>query len=212
MLFEMFAADGKSSDCITLFQMSRMRSTTDAENSASSSFAKVLPFQSSLWHRHDGSPESVGSRKSNPNIECYLSWDSLPPGSTQAGHDSYRDLFHTATVLACTHDAKEVFIMDHGSEFGADFQHLCQSIGILLVVTEWGNAVAKFRRRATWGVSQVAFEKASSLEAPTSEAEVIELIDFMFAELNRRVGRAGFSPGQRFFVRQLRLPSSLRED
>ena len=50
------------------------------------------------------------------------------------------------------------------------------------------------------------------LEAPTTEAEVNELIDFTFAELNRRVGRAGFSPGQRVFGRQLRLPSSLLED
>ena len=58
----------------------------------------------------------------------------------------------------------------------------------------------------------MAFEKACSLEAPTTEAEVNELIDFTFAELNRRVGRAGFSPGQRVFGRQLRLPSSLLED
>ena len=26
--------------------------------------------------------------------------DTLPPGSTQAGHDSYRDLFNTTTVVA----------------------------------------------------------------------------------------------------------------
>ena len=58
----------------------------------------------------------------------------------------------------------------------------------------------------------MAFEKACSLQAPTTEAEVNELIDFTFAELNRRVGRAGFSPGQRVFRRQLRLPSSLLED
>ena len=38
------------------------------------------------------------------------------------------------------------------------------------------------------------------------------MIDFTFAELNRRVGRAGFSPGQRVFGRQLRLPSSSLED
>ena len=55
-------------------------------------------------------------------------------------------------------------------------------------------------------------EKACSLEAPTTVAEVDELIDFTFAELNRRVGRAGFSSGQRVFGRQLRLPSSLLED
>ena len=59
---------------------------------------------------------------------------------------------------------------------------------------------------------KMAFDKACSLEAPTTEAEVNELIDFTFAELNRRVGRAGFSPGQRVFGRQLRLRSSLLED
>ena len=58
----------------------------------------------------------------------------------------------------------------------------------------------------------MASEKAYSLEAPTTEPEVNEQIDFTFAELNRRVGRAGFSPGQRVFGRQLRLPSSLLED
>ena len=66
----------------TLFQMSRVRSTTDAENSAGSSFAEMLPFQSSLWHRHYGSSESVGSRTPNPNIGRHLSWDTLPPRST----------------------------------------------------------------------------------------------------------------------------------
>ena len=45
---------------------------------------------------------------------------------------------------------------------------------------------------------KVAFEKACSLEAPTTEVEVNELIDFTFAELNRRVGRAGFFPVNEF--------------
>ena len=58
----------------------------------------------------------------------------------------------------------------------------------------------------------MAFEKACCLEAPTTEAAVNELIDFTFAELNRRAGRAGFSPSQRVFGRQLRLPSRLLED
>ena len=57
----------------------------------------------------------------------------------------------------------------------------------------------------------MAFEKAYSLEAPTTEAEVDELIDSTFAELNRRVRRAGFSTGQRASGRQLRLPFSLLE-
>ena len=73
----------------TLFQVPGVRSTTDAENSAGSSFTEMLPLQSSLWHRHDGSSESVGSRKPNPNVARHLSRDTLPPGSTQAVHDGY---------------------------------------------------------------------------------------------------------------------------
>ena len=102
--------------------------------------------------------------------------------------------------------------MDQGTEFGADFQHLCHSTGILPVVTDletpWQNSVVE-RHGALF---KMAFEKACSLEAPTTEAEVHELIDFTFAELNRRVGRAGLPPSQRVFGRQLRLPSSLLED
>ena len=102
--------------------------------------------------------------------------------------------------------------MDPGTEFRADFQHLCRSRCILPVVpdleTPWQNSVVE--RHGV--LFKMAFEKACSLEAPTTEAEVNELIDFTFAELNRRVGRAGFSPGQRVFGRQLRLPSSLLED
>ena len=43
------------------------------------------------------------------------------------------------------YDALEVLTMDQGTEFGADFQHLCQSTGILPVVTDletpWQNSV-----------------------------------------------------------------------
>ena len=89
--------------------------------------------------------------------------------------------------------------MDLGTEFDADFQHLCQSRGILPVVTDletpWQNSVVE--RHGEF--FKMALEKACSLEAPTTEARVNELIDFTFAELNRRVGRAGFSPSQRVF-------------
>ena len=74
--------------------------------------------------------------------------------------------------------------------------------------TPWQNSVVE-RHGALF---KMAFEKACSLEAPTTEAEVNQPIAFSFAELNRRVGRAGFPPGQRVFGRQFRLPSSLLED
>ena len=192
----------------TLFQMPGVRSTTDAENSAGSSFAEMLPFQPSLWHRHDGSSESVGSR--NPirisHVICH--------GTRY--HQGARRQDMTATETLSTlrqfwlkhYDAMEVLIMDQGTEFGADIQHLCQSRENLPVETDsetpWPNSVVE-RHGALF---KMAFEKACNLEAPTTEAEVNELIDFTFAELNRRVGRAGFSPGQRVFGRQLRLSSS----
>ena len=34
------------------------------------------------------------------------------------------------------HDAMEALIMDQGTEFGADVQHLCQTRGILPLVTD----------------------------------------------------------------------------
>ena len=90
------------------------------------------------------------------------------------------------------YDAMEVLITDQVTEFGADCQHLCQSRGILPLVTDletpWPNSVVE-RHGALF---KMAFEKACNLEAPTTEAEVNQLIDFTFAELNRRVGRAGF--------------------
>ena len=57
-------------------------------------------------------------------------------------------------------DAMEVLIMDQGTEFGADFQHLCQSRSILPVVTDletpWQNSVVE-RHGALF---KMAFEKA----------------------------------------------------
>ena len=177
--------------------MPGMRSTT--ENSAGSSFAEMLPFQSSLWHRHSGSSESVGSRKPNSNI---------------ARQDmTATETFSTLRPFWLKHyDAMEVLIMDQATEFGADFQHQCQSRGIPPMVTdlETPRQISVVERHGA--LFKVAFEKACSLEALTTEVEVNELIDFTFAELNRRVGRAGFSPSQRVFGRQLRLQSSLLED
>ena len=107
------------------------------------------------------------------------------------------------------YDAMEVLIMDQGTEFGADFQHLSQSRRILPVVNDLETPGQNSVIERHGALFKMAFEKACSLEAPTTEAEVNELIDFEFAELNRRVGRAGLSRGQRVFGRQLRLPSSL---
>ena len=82
------------------------------------------------------------------------------------------------------YDAMEVLIMDQGTEFGAHFEHLCQSREILPVVTDletpWQNSVVE-RHGALF---KMASEKACSLEPPTTEAEVNELIDLTFAELN----------------------------
>ena len=96
----------------TVFQMSRVRSTTDAENSAGSSFAEMLPFQSSLRHRHDGSSQSVDSRKTNPNIARHLSWDTLHQGARRQDMTA-TETFSTLRQFWHKHDdAMEVLIMD----------------------------------------------------------------------------------------------------
>ena len=110
-------------------------------------------------------------------------------------------------------DAMEVLIMDQVHRvLMLTFNTCANPVGILPVVTDletpWQNSVIE-RHGALF---KMAFEKACSPEAPTTEAEVNELIDFTVAELNRRVGLAGFSPGQRVLGRQLRLQSSLLED
>ena len=104
----------------------------------------------------------------------------------------------------------EVLVMDQGTEFGADFQHLCQSRGILPVVTHLETPWQKSVVERHGAFVKMAFGKACSLEDPTTEAKVNELIDFTFAELNRRV--LDFRPVNEFFGRQLRLPSNLLED
>ena len=76
------------------------------------------------------------------------------------------------------------------------------------VETPWQNSVVE-RHGALF---KMTFEKACSLEAWTTKAEIDELIHFTLAKLNQRMRRAGFSPGQRVFGRQLRLPSSLLEE
>ena len=123
------------------------------------------------------------------------------------------ETFSTLRTFRLKHyDAMEVLIMDQATQFGADFQHQCQSRWILPMVTDLETPRQNSVVERHGALFNVAFEKACSLQTPTTEVEVNELNDFTFAELNRRVGRAGFSPGQRVFGRQLRLQSSLLED
>ena len=184
--------------------MPRVRGTTDAENSAGGSSAEMFPFQSGLRYRHDGIAESAGSRKHNPNNSRHLPRDALDMTATETF-----DIFRRFWLKY--YDAMEVLVMDRGTEFGADFQHLCQYRDTLLVVTDpetpWSIPIVESHE----ALFKMTFEKACSLEAPTTEAEVDELIAFTFAELNRLVERAGFSTSQRASGRQLRLPSSLLE-
>ena len=88
--------------------------------------------------------------------------------------------------------------VDHGPRgpicVGIPNVALCQHRGILPLVcdleTPWHDAAIE-RHGALF---KMAFEKACCCETPTTEAELDDFIDFTFAELNRRVGRAGFAP------------------
>ena len=63
----------------------------------------------------------------------------------------------------------EVLIMDQGTEFGADFQHLCQSRGILPVVTDletpWQTSVVERHG----DLFKMAFESGSCNDGGQSE-------------------------------------------
>ena len=149
----------------TLFQMSRVRSTTDAENSAGSSFAEMLPFQSSLWHRHDGSSEFRWIEKTQSEYRTSSCHGTRYHQGARRQDMTATETFSTLRQFWLKHyDAMEVLIMDQGTEFGADFQHLCQSRCILPVVTDletpWQNSVVErhgalfkmafSRKRAVW--------------------------------------------------------------
>ena len=133
--------------------------------------------------------KSVGSRKPNSNISRHLLWDAIPQGSTQ--DMTATETFSTLRQFWLKHfDAMEVLIMDQGREFDADFQHLCQSRDILPVVTDletpWKNSVVERWSPFQNGVRESVQSGSSDDGGPS----VNELIDFTFAELNRRVERA----------------------
>ena len=74
------------------------------------------------------------------------------------------------------YDAREVFITDQGTEFGADFQQVCQFRGILPVVTDLETPQRNAVVERHGALCKMVFEKACSLEAPTTEDEIEELI------------------------------------
>ena len=109
------------------------------------------------------------------------------------------------------YDAMEVLIMDQGTDrVRCRFSTPVPIQGILPVVTDLETPWQIFVVERHGALFKLAFEKACSLEAPTTEVEVNELIDFTFAALNRRVGRIGFSPTQRVFVGTLRIAEDSR--
>ena len=168
----------------------------------------MLPLQSSLWPRHDGSSESVGSRKPI-QMSHVLCRGTLHDQDARRQDMSATETFSTLRQFWLRHyDAMEVLIIRVWRRRSTPVPIQ----GEVACGDQFGNAVQNSVVERHGALFKMAFEKACSLEAPTTEAEVNELIDFTFAELNRRGGRAGFSPGQRVFGRQIRLPSSLLED
>ena len=150
----------------------------------------------------------------------------LSPGRTQAGYDSYRDdvLQYCEFEFWLKHyDAMEVLIMDQGTEFGADFQHLlCQgSRGIWHpVVTDLETPKEEILsvETDTEQLFKMAIrESVQHWKPQRRRPKVNELIDFTFArapdatdewDVLDYVARSMTMS----FGRQLRLPSSLLED
>ena len=145
--------------------------------------------------------------------------EAISPGETQQHGTPWEqdvtaaETFSTLRQFWLKHyDAMEVLIMDQGTEIGADFQHLCQSRGILLVVTDMETPWQNFVVERHGALFKMAFEKACSLEAPTTEAEVDEVLTLRLQNSIDAWDVQDFRPVNEFFGRQLQLPSSLLED
>ena len=103
--------------------------------------------------------------------------DTLPPKSTQQDMTA-TETFATLRRFLLKHS--DAIIVDQGAEFGADFQQLCLSRGILPVVTDletpWQNAVVERH-----GPVQDGVRESSSLEAPDARGR-FPLIPYMIAQ------------------------------
>ena len=101
----------------TQFQMSRVRSTADAENSAGSSLAEMLPYQPSSMEVRNPLDRENPIRISH--VICH--------GTRYNQGARRQDMTATETIAPLRRfwlkhfDALEVLIMDQGTEFGADF-------------------------------------------------------------------------------------------
>ena len=160
---------------------------------SSSLATQVVPFQSFLQHRHQGRREPFGRE----NIIEISHVVCLGTHYHKVDRDiSSEETFKTADVPGWKHKTRVKFlIMDQWREFWAKVQALWFHNIFFRLFVLWklfGNVVTE-RHGARF---KIAFEKACSHETQTSKAEVGNLIDFTFEELNRRVGRGGSAPRQ----------------
>ena len=98
----------------------------------------------SITERQPGNSVEKGTERLRPSTECHserrqrcdVAMVARDP-ETKLNNRTSSVMGHTATETFSTlrqfwlkhFDAMEVLIMDQGTEFGADFQHLCQSRG-----------------------------------------------------------------------------------
>ena len=96
----------------TLFQMSRVRSTTGAENSAGSSFAEMYTME----------VRNPLDRENPIRISHVICHGTRYPQGARRQDMTAAETFSTLRQFWLKHyDDMEVLIMDQGTEFGADF-------------------------------------------------------------------------------------------
>ncbi|CAL1154344.1 unnamed protein product [Cladocopium goreaui] len=106
----------------------------------------------------------------------------------------------------------QVVIVDQGREFGKEFASLVSDSGSLLRVIGARAPWQQGKTERHGGLAKEIFDKVKEDVVPASDLEWRQCIHAVEAAKNRLFNRSGFSPAQRQFGYNMRLPASLGSD
>ena len=106
----------------------------------------------------------------------------------------------------------DVVVCDPGGEFEGHFAEMCQGYGITLLPTDARSPWQNGRTERAGGVWKEIFKKAQRKCPPANQHEHETLGKTCCAVKNRQSKRSGYSPDQRVFGCNHRLPNSLMSD
>ena len=131
-----------------------------------------------------------------------------PLDNTQSSH--IWEKFHSTWIR--TFSVPEIVVTDQGREFGKELAEKVSQAGALHRVIGARAPWQQGRTERRGGVAKEVFVKLRESMLPTSEAEWKMCVHAVEAAKNRMYNRSGFSPAQRQFGYNMRLPGSLGSD